>query len=51
MFDAIGHSVVKLKRVAIGPIADRSLAVGANRSLTRDEIDLFRSPLQKPARK
>lgn len=42
MFDAIGHSVVKLKRVAIGPIADKYLSVGANRPLTKEEIESFR---------
>ncbi len=39
MFDTIGHSVVKLKRVAIGPIVDRYLPSGANRPLTQKEID------------
>ena len=48
MFDTIGHSVVKLKRVAIGPIADKYLSVGANRPLTKEEIELFRT---KPAGK
>lgn len=38
MFDAIGHSVVKLKRVAIGPISDRYLPVGESRLLTDDEV-------------
>ena len=48
MFDTIGHSVVKLKRVAIGPIADRYLAVGSSRPLTQQEVEQFRT---KPARK
>ncbi len=43
MFDTIGHSVVKLRRIAIGPIADKYLAVGASRPLTRDEVDAFRT--------
>ncbi len=54
MFDAVGHSVVKLKRVAIGPITDRSLATGSSRPLTRDEVESIRSgpvPKRKPARK
>ena len=38
MFDAIGHSVVKLKRIAIGNITDAGLAVGRSRKLTPDEI-------------
>ena len=48
MFDTIGHSVVKLKRVAIGPITDRYLAVGASRPLTSEEVAQFRT---KPPRK
>ncbi len=43
MFDTIGHSVVKLKRTAIGPIADRHLAVGASRPLTPEEVAQFRT--------
>ena len=50
MFDAIAHSVVKLKRVAIGPIAEKWLKVGESRNLTPEEIAQFRTPLQKPAR-
>jgi 23S rRNA pseudouridine2605 synthase len=42
MFDTIGHSVVKLKRVAIGPITDPYLAVGESRTLTPDEVASFR---------
>ncbi len=50
MFDAIGHSVVKLKRIAIGYIAERWLKVGESRKLTPEEVNQFRSPMQKPAR-
>ena len=50
MFDAIAHSVVKLKRVAIGHIAEKWLKVGESRNLTPEEIAQFRTPLQKPAR-
>lgn len=39
MFDTIGHSVVKLKRIAIGPIADKYLKVGESRPLTPKEIE------------
>jgi 23S rRNA pseudouridine2605 synthase len=39
MFDTIGHSVVKLKRTAIGPIADKYLKVGQSRPLTQKEIE------------
>ncbi len=44
MFDAIGHSVVKLRRVAIGHIADETLPVGAYRALFPEEIKKFISP-------
>ena len=38
MFDAIGHSVVKLKRIAIGEITDRGLSLGRSRKLTDEEV-------------
>lgn len=38
MFDAINHSVVKLKRTAIGELHDPGLGVGRYRKLTPDEI-------------
>jgi 23S rRNA pseudouridine2605 synthase len=38
MCDAIGHPVVWLRRVRIGPIKDERLAVGEFRELTRSEI-------------
>lgn len=38
MFDSVGHSVVKLKRVRIGKISDAGLAVGRSRKLTADEL-------------
>lgn len=43
MFDAIGHSVVKLKRIAIGSVVDKFLPVGANRPLTEKELESFRT--------
>ena len=42
MFDAVGHSVVKLKRIAIGDVTDAGLAVGRSRKLTPDEIKQLR---------
>jgi pseudouridine synthase len=42
MFDAVGHSVTKLRRTAIGPIADARLKPGAYRKLSMDEIDRLR---------
>ncbi|MEJ7617013.1 MAG: pseudouridine synthase [Pyrinomonadaceae bacterium] len=38
MFDAIGHSVLKLRRVAIGPVRDERLAVGQWRPLDPREV-------------
>ena len=38
MFDSIGHSVVKLRRIAIGPITEAGLPVGKNRKLTDAEL-------------
>ena len=38
MCDAVGHPVVRLKRVRFGPIADRTLEVGAHRDLTPHEV-------------
>ncbi len=43
MFDSVGHSVVKLKRVSIGHIKDDRIAVGAYRMLDADEIKVFQS--------
>jgi len=43
MFDAIGHSVVKLKRIAIGAVGDKHLPVGASRPLTDKEMETFRT--------
>lgn len=49
MFETIGHSVSKLKRVAIGPIRDPALPVGATRRLTRGEVEALRKSLEKTA--
>lgn len=38
MFDAIGHPVVRLRRVRIGPIRDESLRTGHYRELTPAEV-------------
>lgn len=47
MFDAVGHSVVKLKRIAIGHIDYDRLPVGAYRELDEDEIKEFFNPTPK----
>lgn len=43
MFDSVGHSVVKLKRISIGHIKDDRIPVGAYRELDEDEIKQFQS--------
>ncbi len=42
MCDAIGHPVVRLKRVRFGPIADRTIKVGEHRDLTPREVAMLR---------
>lgn len=41
MFDAIGHSVVKLRRIGIGSIRDEDSKAGTIRKFTADEIKNF----------
>lgn len=41
MFDAIGNSVVKLRRIAIGHVRDERIPLGAYRELDADEIKGF----------
>lgn len=41
MFDAIGHSVVKLRRTKIGHVADDALRVGEHRKLSLQEVEQF----------
>ena len=42
MFDAVGHPVEDLRRVAIGPIEDRRLKTGEWRELNADEVRRLR---------
>jgi 23S rRNA pseudouridine2605 synthase len=42
MFDAIGHSVVKLGRTRIGELEDKNLRVGEWRKLTDSEVRRFK---------
>ena len=52
MFDAIGYSVVKLKRTAIGSVRDPHLKAGESRDLTAVELStLVESKRTKDARK
>jgi pseudouridine synthase len=46
MFESIGHPVSKLKRVAIGPIRDERLPVGAFRALDAYEVEALRKSLR-----
>jgi 23S rRNA pseudouridine2605 synthase len=38
MFDSIGHSVIKLRRVQLGPISDDTLPTGAYRLMSPQEV-------------
>lgn len=48
MFDAVGHSVVKLKRIAIGSINYDRLPTGAYRELDTEEIKNIAAPAKQP---
>jgi 23S rRNA pseudouridine2605 synthase len=50
MFDSIGHSVTKLKRVAIGHIRDERLHSGDYRFLTDQEVKAFRPRKSKTSK-
>lgn len=52
MFDGIGHSVIKLKRVRIGHITDKGLELGSHRALTPMEVKKFfqKSPQPKSSK-
>lgn len=51
MFFRIGHSVQKLRRVAIGPLHDRDLPVGASRELSEKEVAMLLRGAKEPARR
>jgi 23S rRNA pseudouridine2605 synthase len=51
MFERIGHPVQKLRRVAIGPLRDAELPVGAVRELSEDEVEKLRRATAKPRTK
>jgi 23S rRNA pseudouridine2605 synthase len=42
MCEAVGHPVVRLRRVRFGPIADGTLRVGAHRDLTPREVAMLK---------
>ena len=49
MFDIIGHSVVKLRRVAIGRVRDERLKPGMWRRLTASEVAAFKRGARRGA--
>ena len=53
MFQAIGHPVSKLKRVAIGPISDPKLTPGVWRELSKQEVKMLATmqEAKKPAKR
>jgi 23S rRNA pseudouridine2605 synthase len=53
MFQAIGHPVSKLKRVAIGPISDPKLTPGVWRELSKQEVKMLATmqEMKKPAKR
>jgi 23S rRNA pseudouridine2605 synthase len=51
MFDAVGNSVVKLRRIAIGHVRDEYIPVGAYRELDEKEVKEFFNPSSKPVKK
>jgi pseudouridine synthase len=51
MFDAVGHSVLKLARVRIGPIVEPRLKSGSWRLLTREEVKRVYGKTPAPRRK
>ena len=50
MFQAVGHPVSKLRRVAIGPISDPRLTPGDWRELSKNEVKML-STMQEPKAK
>ncbi len=50
MCDSIGHPVVQLRRVRIGPIADDRLKPGMFRALTPSEINALKKGVPAPAK-
>ncbi len=49
MFQAVGHPVSKLRRVAIGPLSDPRLGPGDYRELTKSEVKMLET-MKEPAK-
>jgi pseudouridine synthase len=50
MCDSIGHPVVRLRRVSIGPLSDDRLRPGDFRELSTDEVEMLKRTAGKPGR-
>jgi 23S rRNA pseudouridine2605 synthase len=50
MFEAVGHRVVELERVAFGPLGLRGLRPGESRRLTKAEIERLRQAAETHGR-
>ena len=48
MFEAVGHPVDALRRIAIGPLTDRKLKPGQWRDLTPEEVRRLRGAAEQP---
>lgn len=46
MFEAVGHPVSKLRRVAVGPVSDRGLQPGRYRALTELEVRRLKEAIE-----
>jgi 23S rRNA pseudouridine2605 synthase len=51
MFDSISHSVVKLRRLAIGNLRDDKMPIGSYRELSAQEVKDLMKPAQKAKEK
>jgi 23S rRNA pseudouridine2605 synthase len=51
MFQAVGHPVSKLRRVAIGPLSDPKLTPGMWRELTKQEVKMLATMQEAPKAK
>jgi 16S rRNA U516 pseudouridylate synthase RsuA-like enzyme len=48
MFEEIGHPVMRLRRVAIGPVFLGDLPSGSSRKMTSKEIRLLMTQMSRP---
>ena len=49
MLEAIGHPVIRLRRIQLGPIRDRHLKAGDHRELSRYEVIALRAAVSAPS--